>query len=102
VLELFVAHHCPGCPEARQRVREFAEQYQNVTVAERNVDESAAAAEAYGIFATPAIVVNGRSILYNVPTLGQLAARCRAAEAANGVAAPGSQTPVARGRVVIR
>ena len=82
VIEIFVADHCPGCPDARRRVREFADTHTNVTVIERDVDEALHAAETYGLIATPAIVVDGRSVLYGVPTLGQLAARCKATKAA--------------------
>jgi len=84
VIELFVAHHCPSCPDARRRVREFVEQYPNVTVIEHTVDEALAVAETYGLFATPAIVVDHRSVFYGVPTLAQLAARCKATEGAAG------------------
>jgi thiol-disulfide isomerase/thioredoxin len=84
VIELFVAHHCPSCPDARRRVSEFAEMYPNVTVIERNVDEALDTAETYGLFATPAIVVDRRSVFYGLPTLDQLAARCKATEAAAG------------------
>jgi thiol-disulfide isomerase/thioredoxin len=80
LVELFVAHHCPSCPDARQQVREFAETRPNVRVIEHNVDEALAAAEGYGLFATPAIVIDRRSIFYGVPTLAQLAARCKALE----------------------
>ena len=52
VIELFVADHCPGYPDARLRVREFAENRRNV------------------------VVVDGRAVLYGVPTTAQLAARC--------------------------
>jgi thiol-disulfide isomerase/thioredoxin len=82
VIELFVAHHCPSCPDARGRVREFANKYPNVTLIERNVDEALGAAEAYGLFATPAIVIDRRSIFYGVPTIAQLATRCKVIEGA--------------------
>jgi len=82
VIELFVAHHCPSCTDARRRIREFVKKHPNVTVIERNVDESVEAAETYGLFATPAIVVDRRSVFYGVPTLAQLAARCTVTEAA--------------------
>ena len=76
VIELFVADHCPACPDARLRVREFAESRRNVAVVERNVDDHLERARLYGLFATPAIVIDGRAVLYGVPTSAQLAARC--------------------------
>jgi len=60
------------------------DRYPNVKVIEQHVDESLEAAETYGLFATPAIVVDRRAILYGVPTFARLAARCRATEAAAG------------------
>jgi thiol-disulfide isomerase/thioredoxin len=90
VIELFVAHHCPSCPDARQRVREFADAYPNVNVTERSVDDAmdVAVAVGYGLFATPAIVVDGCAVLYGVPTLAQLIARCKATESVNREGVP--------------
>lgn len=75
VVELFVAHHCPACPAARARVREFAGVTPDVVIVEHNVDENLEAAVRYGLFATPAVVIDGRAVLYGVPTRAQLAAR---------------------------
>ena len=86
LLELFVANHCPSCPDARARVREFAHANVDVVVVERNVDEERAAAAGYGLFATPAIVIDGSAVLYGVPSLAQLALRCSATAAAAGSA----------------
>ena len=76
LIELFAAEHCPGSPDARVRLREFAAHRRDVVVVERSVDRNPEAARRYGLFATPAIVVDGRAILYGVPTIAQLAARC--------------------------
>jgi hypothetical protein len=76
LIELFAAEHCPGSPDARVRLREFAAHRHDVVVVERSVDRHLDAARQYGLFATPAIVVDGRVILYGVPTIAQLAARC--------------------------
>ena len=78
VLELFVAHHCPSCPDARARVREFAHARGDIVLVERNVDDERDAAAGYGLFATPAIVIDGRAVLYGVPSLAQLSQRCSA------------------------
>jgi hypothetical protein len=77
VIELFVAEHCPGCPDARRRVREFAEGRQDVVVIERCVEQDLEAAQRYGLFATPAIVIDGRAVLYGVPSPAQIAAKCQ-------------------------
>ena len=76
VIELFAAEHCPGTPDARLRLREFAASRCDVVVVERSVDRDVDAARRYGLFATPGIVIDGRAILYGVPTVAQLAARC--------------------------
>jgi hypothetical protein len=82
VIELFVAEHCPGCPDARRRIREFADSRLDVVVIERSVERDLEAAQRYGLFATPAIVIDGRAVLYGVPTLARLAARCDERKAA--------------------
>ena len=46
VIELFVANHCPSCPDARMRVYEFAATREDVLVFEHNVDEHLDAAAA--------------------------------------------------------
>lgn len=76
VIELFAAEHCPGTPDARLRLREFAASRRDVLIVERSVDRDSEAARRYGLFATPGIVIDGRAILYGVPTLAELAARC--------------------------
>lgn len=76
VIEFFGAEHCPCCPDARRRLHEFAATRPDVVVVERSVDRDPDAARQYGLFATPGIVIDGRAILYGVPTLAQLAARC--------------------------
>ena len=74
VLELFVSDHCRGCPAARAQVGQFAARHA-LTVIERNVDAERDAAARYGLCATPALVIDGRTVLYGVPTQTQLAAR---------------------------
>lgn len=76
MIELFVVEHCPGCPDARVRVREFAESRHNVVVVERNIEHHLDLTRRYGLFATPAVVIDGRNVLYGVPIFAQLAARC--------------------------
>ncbi len=76
VIELFLAEHCPGSPDARVRVREFAASRRDIVVVERNVDHDMEAARRYRLFATPAIVIDGKAVLYGAPTMTQLAARC--------------------------
>jgi hypothetical protein len=84
VIELFVAEHCPACPEARVRVREFAASRPDVIVIERSVsvERECETARQYGLFATPAVVIDGKTVLYGVPAMSKLAARCAGRSAA--------------------
>jgi len=81
VIELFVADHCLGCPDARARVQEFAATRQDIVVVERNVEHHLEEARRYGLFATPAIVLDGRTILYGAPTSAKLTACCERLDA---------------------
>ena len=74
VLELFVSEHCIGCPEARRVVDAFAAARVDVTVVYRDVESEAARqrARAQGLFATPALVVDGQRVIYGVPRAGVL------------------------------
>lgn len=76
VLELFVSEHCIGCPEARRVVRAFAAARRDVTVVERDVeiDTDRQRARAHGLFATPALVIDGVRVMYGVPRAEALVA----------------------------
>ncbi|MBI2186417.1 MAG: thioredoxin family protein [Acidobacteria bacterium] len=82
IIELFVADHCLGCPDARARVQEFAASRPDIVVVERDVLHHLDEARRYGLIATPAIVLDGRTILYGAPTSEKLAAHCERLEAA--------------------
>jgi hypothetical protein len=76
IIELFAAEHCPGCPDARLRLHQFAVSRGDVVIVERSVERDMEAARRYGLFATPGIVIDGKGILYGVPSIAQLASRC--------------------------
>jgi hypothetical protein len=57
-------------------VAEFAASRPDVVVVERSVEGELETAQRYGLFATPAIVIDGNTVLYGAPTISQLAARC--------------------------
>jgi hypothetical protein len=76
VIELFVADHCPGSPDALARVREFAEGRSDVVVIEHQIEDDLDTARGYGLCATPAIVIDRMVLMYGVPTIAQLASRC--------------------------
>jgi len=82
VIELFVANHCPGCPDARIRLHEFAASRHDIVIVERNIEDHFDEAHRYRLFATPAIVIDGVAVIYGVPTTEQLAARCERSIAA--------------------
>ncbi|MGE0392065.1 MAG: thioredoxin [Vicinamibacterales bacterium] len=76
-----MSDHCPACPEARIRLRRLARGRPGLRVVEHDVDlpEGREHAEAYGLIAVPAFVVDGASISYGIPTdawiLGQFLRR---------------------------
>ena len=76
VIELFVADHCPGSPDASIRLREFAASRHDIVIVELNIEDHLDEARHYGLFSTPAIVLDGSTVLYGVPTSTQLAVRC--------------------------
>jgi hypothetical protein len=78
LIELFTRPDCPACPRARQRLRHFAAGRRDLRVIERDFDWERAAADRYLVFATPATVIDGRTVLYGVPTEKELTARCGA------------------------
>jgi alkyl hydroperoxide reductase subunit AhpF len=79
LIELFVSQTCPASPDARQAVLRFAAERPDIRIVERDVEQCSPDAERYGLFATPAIVIDGRFVLYGVPTRAQLVERCEAA-----------------------
>lgn len=80
ILEVFVSEHCIGCPYVREQVRRFAEARPDVRVVEHDIDRHPESAARYGLFATPAIVIDGRKVLYGIPNMSGLAAWCGASD----------------------
>lgn len=78
VVELFYAEHCVGCPEALMVVRQFAAERADVDIEELDIAHHLSRARRYGLFATPAIVIDGMDVLYGVPTRAALASRLSA------------------------
>ena len=71
LVELFYSEHCLGCPEAREAVRQFAQERPDVTLVEHEM----ALARHYQLIATPALVIDGVDVMYGVPRPAALAAR---------------------------
>ncbi|MPZ21250.1 MAG: hypothetical protein GEV06_25635 [Luteitalea sp.] len=76
VIEVFVCDHCFACPPAYEAVVRFAAEREDVRVVRRDFEGAPEAVARYRLFATPAVVVDGRSVLYGVPRPDQLARRC--------------------------
>jgi hypothetical protein len=76
VIELFVSGHCISCPDARDAVVRFCRHRPDVTLIERPIERDRDVAAGYGLFATPAAVVDSRVVLYGVPSAERLAAAC--------------------------
>ena len=74
LLQLFYSEHCPMCPEAQQRVRQFAAARSDVTLVERDVAIAVGLARHNRLTATPAIVIEGGRTIYEVPPPETLAA----------------------------
>ena len=77
-IEIFVSQHCPSCPEACRVLRQFARTRDDDVVVERAIEaeEARVSAHGYGLFATPAVVIDGRTVLYGIPSLEQLRGLC--------------------------
>lgn len=77
LLEVFYSAHCLGCPQARQAVRRFASGRPDVVVVEHDLESEAEfeLAKRYGLIATPALVIDGGTVMYGVPLPVALAAR---------------------------
>jgi len=87
-IDLLTSPGCPGCAAAREVVREFAAERPGVEVHEWDLTRDPGPAAGRGIFATPAVIVDGRRILLGVPTPEDLRGgrvrskgECRVAEA---------------------
>ncbi len=67
-IDLLTSPGCPGCPAARDVVRAFAAERPGVEVHEWDVTRDPGPAVGRGIFATPAVIVDGGRILLGVPS----------------------------------
>jgi len=67
-IDLLTSPGCPGCPAAREAVRAFAAERPGVEVHEWDVTRDPGPAAGRGIFATPAVIVDGSRILLGIPT----------------------------------
>lgn len=76
VIEVFVRDHCFACPPAYEAVMRFAASRPDVRVIRHDFEQARATVARYRLFATPAVVIDGRSVLYGIPRPDQLAARC--------------------------
>jgi AhpD family alkylhydroperoxidase len=77
-IDLLTSPGCPACPAAREAVRAFAARRPGVEVHEWDLTHDPGPARGRGIFATPAVIVDGERIVVGVPTARDLeAARSR-------------------------
>lgn len=75
LIELFYSDHCLACPEAREVVRQFALERPDVVLVEHDVAVEVDQARGYHLIATPALVIDGGTVMYGVPRPAALAAR---------------------------
>jgi hypothetical protein len=71
-IDLFTSPGCPTCPAARAAVAAFAESHPGTEVHEWDLAREPGPAAGRGIFATPALLVNGTHVLFGVPTESEL------------------------------
>lgn len=71
-IDLLTSPGCPGCPAARDVVRAFAAERPGVEVHEWDVTRDTGPAVGRGIFATPAVILDGGRILLGVPSREEL------------------------------
>lgn len=67
-IDLFTSPECPNCPRAREIVAAFAAQHPGVELREWDLTTNHGPAVGRGIFATPALLLNGVDVLFGVPT----------------------------------
>ncbi|MDR3292318.1 MAG: MJ0307 family thioredoxin [Methanobrevibacter sp.] len=72
-IEVFTSPTCPYCPTAKDIVMEAKKQLKDkIDVEEVNIMENKKRANAYGVMAVPAIVINGVVEFVGAPTLDDL------------------------------
>ena len=74
VIKLLTSPTCPYCPRAREVLRKFAQEREDVIVVELSVttEEGLKEAMKYGISGVPAIIINDRYVLLGVPRIEEL------------------------------
>jgi len=71
-IDLLTSPGCPGCPAAREAVRSFAAERGGVEVYEWDLTKDPGPAQGRGIFATPALILDGGRVLVGVPSIEEL------------------------------
>lgn len=74
LIEYFYARNCDLCGEALAVLRGFQSAHREVYVLEHDVATYVGLARRYQLESTPATVVDGRSLIYGIPTLETLTA----------------------------
>lgn len=91
-IDLLTSPGCPACPAAREAVRAFAAGREGVEVHEWDLTRDPGPARGRGIFATPAVIVDGARVLLGVPTPRDLLSGERPASAGQNGGATVSTT----------
>lgn len=76
VLEVFTSSHCPGCPEALAIVERFCDGRTDILLIRHDVAQALERAMSYRLFATPALVIDRRHVIYGVPSVAALERHC--------------------------
>jgi hypothetical protein len=72
LLEFFFSDHCPACPVARRTLQACVSRRSDVVLVEYDVDADVSHANRYGLFATPAVVIDRHRVLYAVTDVAAL------------------------------
>lgn len=92
VIEYFYAQDCATCREALEVLRRFQSAHQEVYVLEHDVAIYVGLANRYRLASTPATVINGRRLIYGIPTLEALTAVSQAARRPANAATTGARS----------
>lgn len=92
VIEYFYAQDCATCSEALEILRRFQSAHEEVYVLEHDVAIYVGLANRYRLASTPATVIDGRRLIYGIPTVEALAAVTQAATRPAGAITTGARS----------
>lgn len=92
VIEYFYAQDCSTCNEALEVLRRFQSAHEEVYLLEHDVAVYVGRARRYRLASTPATVIDGRRLIYGIPTVDALAAVSQATTRPASAASTGARS----------